>query len=162
MRATVPSNIVDNSYEVFPEGNYEGALAGAEHRDVKGDGSWKTLKIVTDNITPREGTGEPGRSKFQADITLTTDGVDIFEVEDFSSKDVPFGIVRSAGLLAGLAEGLNLGTRGPNGVEVDLKAVVEALIDGQFAGEKVSFQVSHYKPKNSDKVYEQYNRFGAA
>lgn len=162
MRAAIPTSLVDNSYENFPEGTYMGAIDSAEVRDVKNDGSWITLKIGLSDIKPFEGTSDPGRSRFQAEITLTTDGVNLFEVTNWADKNVPFGIRKTAGLLAGLAEGLGVAQRTPAGVECDLEAVVDGLTTGQFAGERVGFEVVHYSPKNSDKTYDQVNRFGAA
>ena len=161
MRASVPTAVVDNTYENFPQGNYDGEIREAELRDVNNDGSWLTLKVGVDNITPREGTANPGRDRFQSDITIRTDGVDLFEVTDFSNPDLPFGIRRAAGLLAGLGEGLGVAERTVEGVSVDLKAVAEALIDGKFKGERVGFEVTHYTNKK-DKTFDQYNRFGAA
>lgn len=161
MRATIPASDVDNSYAVFPEGLYNGQIATAEIRDVK-DG-WQTLKIAVEEVTPRDETQpSPGRTKFQSDITLKTDGVSVFEVGDFSSPDLPFGIRKAAGLLAGLAEGLGVATRENGQVVADLKSVAEALVAGEFKGEKIGFEVKHYKPKGKDKTYDQYNRFGPA
>lgn len=162
MRASVPTAVVDNTYEVFPQGYYDGDIAAAELRDPNKDGSWLTLKVAVSNITPKDGTQDPGRSAFQSDLTIKTDGVDLFEVEDFSDRDLPFGIRRSAGLLAGLAEGLGVATRENGSVQADLRAVAEALIEGNFEGERVGFEVAHYTPKDSDKARDQYNRFGPA
>jgi len=162
MRASIPTNVVDNSYTVFPEGFYTGALSSAEVRDPKSDGSWLLLRVGLDTITPNDGTADPGRESFRGDITISSDGHDLREITDFSSKEIPFGVVRSAGLLAGIAEALGVATRENGQVDVDLRQVVEALAEGNFAGERVAFEVTHYKPKNSDKIYEQFNRFGAA
>jgi hypothetical protein len=161
VRASVPTSTVDNTYEVFPKGVYDGNLSGAQQRDVNGDGSWITLKLSVSDITPKEGTADPGRTAFNSDLTLKTDGVDLFEVENFNSRDVPFGIRRSAGLLAGLAEGLGVAARENGIVSVDLAAVVTALVDSQFDGERVGFEVSHYTPKGGE-ARDQYNRFGPA
>lgn len=162
MRAEVPTSVVDNSYTVFPEGYYEGAIASAELRDPNNDGSWLVLKVGLNDITPKDGTSLTDRKTFKGDITVRTNGTDLFEMDGFTGDDLPFAIVRSAGVLAGLAEGLGVATRTNGAVNVDLKATAEALIDGQFEGERVSFQVTHYTPKGSDKPRDQYNRFGAA
>jgi hypothetical protein len=154
--------VVDNSYAVFPEGTYTGALSGAEVRDPKSDGSWLTLKVSLDDITPMDGTADPGRTKFNGDLTILTDGHDLREIEDFSNRDIPFSVVRSAGLIAGIAEALGVASRENGQVDVDIRQVLEALTEGNFAGERVAFEVTHYSPKNSDKTYEQFNRFGAA
>lgn len=164
MRARVPTSVVDNTYEAFPAGLYDGKIATAEIRDASKtkDGSWLTLKLGVEDITPRDGTPSPGREKFTGELTLTTDGVDVFTVEDFTNPNVPFGIRKTAGLLAGLAEGLNLGTRTKEGVEADLKQVAEALVAGDLKGDKISFEVAHYTNKTTGKIYDQYNRIGAA
>lgn len=162
-RARVPGALIDNSYENFPKGFYDGDITGAEVRDPNGDGSWLTLKLSVDNITPKEGTADPGRTRFQGDITLRTDGVDLSEVEDFGNGDIPYGVRKAGGLIAGIAEGLNVATRGDDGVlDVDLAAMVDALTSGDFEGERVGFEVSHYSPKTSDKTYDQFNQFGPA
>lgn len=161
MRVSVPTNIVDNSYEIYPEGNYDGDIASASIRDVLGDGSWLTLKVSLDGVTARDGTADAGRDRFQSDITLRTDGTDLFEVENFANGEIPFGIRRAAGLLAGLAEGLSIEDRADGAVGVDLKEVAEALVDGEFEGERVSFQVSHYTPKKEGSTArDQYGKFG--
>jgi hypothetical protein len=162
MRASIPTNVVDNSYAVFPEGTYTGALQSAEVRDPKSDGSWLTLKVGLDTITPMDGTTDPGRATFKGDFTIATDGHDLREIEDFSSREIPFSIVRSAGLIAGMAEALGVANRENGQVDVDIRQVLEALTEGNFAGERVAFEVTHYSPKNSDKTYEQFNRFGTA
>lgn len=163
MRASVPSTIVDNEYSLFPEGAYEGKIASAELRDPKGDGSWKVLKVALEDVTPREGTADPGREKFQSDITIVNDGIDVLEVTDFASQEIPFQIRRAAGLLAGLGEALGVAERKNGVVHADLKAVAEALIGGEFKGEKISFEVTHFKgKKEGSKPRDQYNRFGPA
>lgn len=162
MRASIPTNVVDNSYAVFPEGFYTGALTSAEVRDPKSDGSWLTLKVGLGEVTPNEGTADPGRASFKGDLTIRTDGHDILEIEDFSNREIPFSLVRSAGLIAGIAEALGVASREGGNVDVDIREVVEALTEGNFSGERVSFQVTHYSPKNSDKVYEQFGAFGTA
>lgn len=162
MRASVPTSVVDNTYEVFPQGYYDGDIVEAEVRDPNGDGSWLTLKIRTENITPKEGTEDPGRSAFQSELTIKTDGIELFDVDNFNDRSIPFGLVRAAGALAGLAEGLGVATRENGAVDVDLRQVAEALAAGQFNGERVGFQVTHYSPKDSDKTYDQFGGFGPA
>lgn len=162
MRASIPTNIVDNSYAVFPEGKYTGSLSGAEVRDPKGNGSWLTLKVSLDEISPMEGTEDPGRTKFNGDITILTDGHDMREIADFSDRNLPYALVKSAGLIGGMAEALGVASRENGRVDVDIPAVLEALTEGNFAGERVGFEVAHYSPKNSDKTYEQFNAFAMA
>lgn len=163
LRVNVPTNIVDNSYEIYPEGNYDGDIASASIRDVLGDGSWLTLKVSLDGVTARDGTADASRDRFQSDLTIRTDGIDLFEVENFANGEIPFGIRRAAGLLAGLAEGLSIEGRESGQVGVDLKEVAEALVDGQFEGERVSFEVAHYTPKKEGSTArDQYNTFGVA
>ena len=163
MRARVPEAVVDNAYELMPTGNYDGAIVSAVIRDPNNDGEWLTLRVSIEGVTSRDGTADTGRDRFQSDLTIRTDGVDLFEVEDFTNGEIPFGIRRAAGLLAGLAEGLGVESRADGAVEVDLRSVTEALIDGQFAGEQVAFEVSHYKgTKPGAKARDQYNRFGIA
>jgi len=162
MRVSIPTSVVDNTYTAFPEGTYTGALVSAEVKDPKDDGSWLLLKLGLDGISANEGTEDPGRSKFTADITLYTDGQNVAEIENFNADGVPFSLVRSSGLLAGIAEGLGVVTRDGTQVVVDLEQVIAALTDGNFEGERVSFEVSHYTPKGSDKTYEQFSAFGPA
>lgn len=162
MRASVPATTVDNSYETFPAGYYTGEITSVELRDPNGDGSWLVLKVAVAGITPKKGTPAPGRDRFQGDITIKTDGVDLFTVESFGNPDLPFMIRKGAGLLAGLAEGLGVAKRVNGQVEADLEAVSEALIAGEFKSNKIGFEVSNRKAKDSDKVYDGYNRFGAA
>lgn len=162
MRASVPTSTVDNTYEAFPRGAYDGEIQGAEIRDPNNDGSWLVLKLSVSGVTPKEGTADPGRSAFQSDITLKTDGVDVTTVEDFGNRDLPFPIRRSGGLLAGLSEALGVASRDNGQVSFDPAAIVDALVDGQFVGEKVGFEVGHYTPKGSTDARDQYNRFGPA
>lgn len=161
MRVSIPTALVDNTYENFPEGTYVGTIDGAEIRDVMNDGSWITLKISVDGVSPIGNTPEPGRQRFTGEVTLVTDGSDIRTLTDFG-KDTHFGLVRAAGLLAGLAEGLGVGERTPQGLQVDLDAVINGLADGQFAGEQVAFEVTHYTSKKSGKTTDQYAKFGPA
>lgn len=161
MRAAVPAAVVDNSYSAFQPGYYNGQIAGAEIRTPQE--GWQVIKLVVDNITPQEGTNDPGRTRFQGDLTIETDGVNLFEVEDFGKGDLPFMIRKSAGLLAGLAEGLGVGERVNGIVHADLKQVAEALIAGQFKGEKIGFEVANRpNKKDPEKPYDGYNRFGKA
>lgn len=163
MRARVPTQLVDNEYEAFPKGFYDGDIDSAEVRDPKDDGSWLTMEVGFASITPKEGTNDPGRSRFSNGITIYSEGVHVKDVEDFSNNDLPFGVRRAGGLLAGLAEGLGVATRDDDGyLDVDIEAVIDALTSGEFEGERVGFQVGHYSPKNSDKTYEQFERFGPA
>lgn len=163
MRASVPTSVVDNEYENFPKGYYDGNIDSAEVRDPNDDGSWLMIRLAVDEITPKEGTADPGRGRFSSDITVKTDGVDLFEVEDFNNPDLPFGIVRGAGLLAGLAEALGVGERDEQTGQVvaDLEAVAQAVTGGQFEGERVGFGVSHYTNSKGD-TYDQFERFGPA
>ena len=163
MRAHVPSNIIDNTYEEFPRGFYSGAIASAAIRDPNNDGSWLTLKIGVDSITPKDGTADPGRASFAAELTTLTDGVDLFEVEDFSNGKLPYPVVLSAGLLTRMAEALGVVTRGPNGSDLDLREFAGKLIDGKFVSERIGFQVTHYTTKGDNpKTYDQYGAFGSA
>ena len=157
MRVSIPTSGIDNEYPAFPEGAYSGVIASADLRDPNGDGSWLTLKVGLNEVTPREGTADPGRNRFQGDITIQTNGYNVFELENFN--DVDFRIKKAADLLAGLAEGLGVVTRDGKQVDVDLREVAEALIDGQFEGEEVGFEVGHWTPKEGP-ARDQYRAFG--
>lgn len=159
MRARVPTAAIDNSYEAFPEGAYDGQIASATLRDPNGDGSWLILKLGLDSIVPKEGTSDPGRERFSGDITIETDGVNVFDVEDFGNGKLDFRIRKSGALLAGLAEGLGLVTRENGQVDVDLREVADSLIDGQFEGETVGFEIGNWQPKEGP-TRDQYRAFG--
>lgn len=161
MRARVPTAIIDNTYEAFPEGHYNGKIVGAELRDPNRDGSWLILKLAAGDVTPKEGTPNPGRGAFSGDITLKSNGIDLFEIADFSDTSIPYPIRLSAGLLAGLAEVLGVGDRSNGAVETDLKAFTTALLDGQFQGEAVGFSVKHWS-KADGTPRDQFGAFGAA
>jgi|TARA_A100001037_G_scaffold91951_1_gene83355 hypothetical protein len=162
MQATIPTSLIDQSYETFPEGTYSGDIDSAAIRDPKGDGSWLTLKLGLDGVAPNEGTNDPGRTRFTGDITVATDGYDVREISDFSDRNVPFPVRRAGGLLAGLAEGLGIVQRnGTNMVAVDVSQVLDALTEGNFSGERVAFEVTHYTPA-SGKTREQFNQFGVS
>tara|TARA_R110002020_G_scaffold121916_3_gene277024 strand:+ start:17856 stop:18353 length:498 start_codon:yes stop_codon:yes gene_type:complete len=164
MQVTIPTSLIDQSYEAFPEGTYSGELDSSELRDPKGDGSWLTLKLGFDEVMANTGTDDPGRSRFTGDITIATDGYDVRELQesDLRNKNVPYSVRRTSGLLAGMAEGLGIVQRnGTGGVTVDLAEIVEALTEGNFAGERVAFEVSHYTTA-AGKTREQIKQFGRA
>lgn len=167
MRVRVPKAVVENSYEAFPEGNYEGVISGADVRDPNNDQSWLLIKLATSDVTAREGTADPGRSAFSGDIVLrntdreTGDVVDVREISDVNGS-TPFAIRRSAGLLAGIAAALQVGDVADSGdVEVDLGEVAEALVNGDFEGQKIAFAVSHYTNRKGD-TYDQFDVIGPA
>lgn len=161
MRVSIPTSGIDNTYEAFPEGAYEGQIASASLRDPNNDGSWLVLKIGIDSITAKEGTSETTRDRFSGDITIQTDGVNLFEVENFGNGKIPFTIKKAADLLAGLAEGLGVAGRDGGRVDVDLKEVAEALIDGQHEGDSVGFEVANWQPKaEGSSLRDQFASFG--
>lgn len=167
MRVRVPKAVVQNSYEAFPEGHYEGIISGADVADPNNDQSWLLLKLSVSDITPREGTADPGRSAFSGDITLrntdrdTGDVIDVREISDLNGS-TPFSIRRAAGLLSGVAAAVEVGDVADNGdVEVDLSQVAEALVDGDFEGQKVAFAVSHYTNRKGDTI-DQFDVIGPA
>lgn len=159
MRVSIPTSGIDNTYEAFPEGAYTGEIASAALRDPAGDGSWLVLKVGVNNIVPKDGTADPGRNRFSGDITIQTDGVNLLEVEDFANGEVPFTVKKAADLLAGLAEGLDVVSREDGRVEVDLREIFEGLIDGQFEGETVGFEIGNWQPKEGP-TRDQYRAFG--
>lgn len=163
MRARVPANLIRSTYSVFPEGNYSGEIVSASLRDPKGDGSWLTLKLGVGSVTANEGTDNPGRDRFQSDILIKTDGVNVFDIEDFNDEAIPFQIRKASGLLAGLAIGLGVVEEGKGGSDLDLKDVAEALIDGKFQGDRVGFTVGHWTgSKEGATPRDQYKEFGHA
>lgn len=158
----IPTNLIDNTYELFPPGDYDGSIDGAELRDPMGDSSWVILRVSLTDIRAREGTADTDRTTFSGDITLLSNDVDLRELDTITA-DTPFMLQRASGLLGGIAEGIGVtGERTNGAVDADVPAIVEALTNGQFEGERVGFSVSHYKPKGKDKVYEQFLRFGVA
>ncbi len=159
MRVSIPTSGIYNAYEAFPEGSYNGEITSAVLRDPNGDGSWLVLKVGVSNITAKEGTADPGRARFSGDILIQSDGVNVFEVENFATVD--FRIKKASELLAGLAEGVGAASRENGQVDVDLKEVAEALIDGQFEGEAVGFEVANWQPKEEgSSLRDQYRAFG--
>jgi hypothetical protein len=156
MRVAVPNATVDNTYEAFPAGDYEGTIEGASIRDPNQDGSWVLAKLSLTSVTPREGTADPGRSAFSGDITIAnTDKsgkfADVRELTEINGK-TPFAVKRGVGLLAGLATAVGAGERDNSHTSVDLKATVDALVDGAFNGQRIAFRVSHYNDRDQIEV----------
>lgn len=155
MRVQVPSAVVNNSYKAFPQGSFDGTISAAQVRDIKNDGSWVVIKLSLDKVTPREGTPNPGRDRFSGDITLVNtdregNTVDLRQLTEING-DTPFSIERSAGLLAGLGAALGVAEVDDAGnVGVDFSQVAEALVDGQFAGQRIGFEVSHYTTSKNE------------
>ena len=148
MRIDIPTSIVDNDYEVFPVGKYNGTISGAKVRDPNGDGSWVIAKVSVTDVTPREGTAEPARNAFSGDITLRNtdkDGnvVDVRDLDRITDK-TPFPVRRAAGLLAGLGTAAGVADRTDGRVSVDLGQVAEALVNEQFNNQRIGFEVTHY------------------
>lgn len=166
MRAVVPTSVTDNRPDAFPEGFYEGTISGAAVRDPNKDGSWVLVALSLSDITPREGTADPGRKSYRSDILLRNtdrDGnvVDIRELDSVNGG-TPFQIRRAAGLLAGLGLAVGAAERTPQGDIVDFGAVAEQLVGGAFEGQRISFQVNHWTPKGGGEARDQIVRIGPA
>ncbi len=167
MRVQVPSAIVNNEYPVFPQGAYDGKITAAAVRDPNNDGSWVLIKLTVGDITPREGTADPGRDRFSGDITLrNTDQEgnvqDLRELSEFNGT-THWSIQTGARLLAGLAAGLDVAEVDEAGnVNVDFSQVAEALIDGAFEGQRVGFEVNNYVSKKTKKTGDGFDAFGPA
>lgn len=166
MRVTVPSAVVQNSYTAFPAGNYDGTLTGAQVRDPNGDGSWVIIKVSAGDISPREGTADPGREKFSGDITIRNTDKDTGEAQDLRelsevNGNLHWSIERGAGLLAGMGAAFGVAEVDDAGnVSVDLGALATALIDGQFEGERFGFEVTNRT--RDGKTYDGFRTIGPA
>lgn len=155
MRVSVPSAVAHNKYEAFPEGFYTGEISEAKQVQSQ-DGSWRGVSISHGSVLPNEGTDDPGRNRYTATLTIERDGVNVLEVADFTDDSLPYGIRKSGALLAGLAEGLNIAEVANGQIDFDPEALVEALLEGTFEGERVSFEVTNWGENNENDQVEQY------
>mgnify|MGYP006283097509 CR=1 FL=1 len=162
MRAPIPTGRIRNRYDPFPQGTYRGRLTEAEVRDPTGEGEWLTIEVTVEDIEPVGETDDPGRSTYSDDLTIQTDGLHVDDVEDFTNDEVPFGLVRTAGLLAGLGEAVGALEIDDGAVEnaVDISPILSALNEGEFDGEIVGFEIGHWT-NNDDEVNDQFAAFGA-
>lgn len=161
MRAKVPAARVHNEYEAFPPGYYDGNLSGAEVRDPRGEGEWLTLRVSLDNVAAREGTEDPGRTRFNGDITILTDGYDVREIDDFSNDNLPYQIQVAGELLGGIAEGLGVYETEGRDIVFDPEAVISALASGDLEGERLGFGVRNWED-NDGNVRDDFSQFGPA
>lgn len=167
MRVNVPNAIVDNEYPAFAPGTYDGTIASADVRDPNKDGSWLLIKLGLSDVTPREGTQGDGRSAFSGDIVIRNTDQETGAVQDLREMESINGechwsIERGAGLLAGIGFALGVADRDEQNTTVDLAQVAEALVDGDFAGQRVGFEVGNYISKKNQKTYDQFNAIGPA
>lgn len=164
MRATVPTGRIRNRYDPFPEGTYRGRIDETEVRDPNDDGEWLLVEVSVEDIEPVDETDDPGRDSFSDDLTVKTDGLHIADIEDFTQDDLyegrTFGLVRAAGLLAGLGEAVGATEIDDEEMEqsVDIEAILEALTSGEFDSEVVGFEVGHYE--RDDGLDDQFVAFG--
>lgn len=161
MRARVPAARVHNEYEAFPEGFYDGDLAEARVRDPNEDGSWLRLRISLDNVAPKEGTEDPGRTRFTGEITVLTDGYNVAEIDDFGNDELPYPVQLAGELLGGIAEGLGVYDTDGKYIEFDPGELISALTDGAFEGERVGFRVRHWTDKEGN-TRDDFAQFGPA
>lgn len=152
MRAHVPTSLVDNEYELFPEGTFAGELASAERQEYD-DGERITIRAAFANT---RGLGEDapetnGRT-FTGEIPVRHGGQSVTEIADFSNSEIPFPLRLGAGWLAGLAEAVGAATRDEETgvVDVDFAEFLEALQDGEFKDREVAFEVRHRTYENND------------
>lgn len=163
MLATIPTSLVDNEYELFPEGTFVGKLADAKTRTFDGGDAVINVSITDTEVV--EGDQDPGGRTFTGRITFTQGGLNVLEVSNFGDNTLPFGIRRAGGLLAGLAEAVGAVQRDPSGapVALDLEAFVDSLLTGEYAAAPVRFTVTHYTPKKSgSKARDEFLRIGPA
>ena len=152
---TVPSSIVDNTFVPFPEGTYRGALEDCKL--VKNDvGSWAGLEVAFVNIEPVGDSPEDARP-FRDTITIRVKDESILDVEDFSKlPNELFGLRLGGGLLGGLAEAFDAGTRTDDGIQLDLEEFIVALQDGSYKGAEATFTTRQrereYVNKEGNKV----------
>jgi hypothetical protein len=158
MRVTIPTSAVDNTYTPMPEGEYEGTIDLAEEKSPTDD--WTVVRISLTDVASTDADVDLSRSRFGADLTIATNGESLLEISEYSDK-LPFAIRKTAACLAGLAEGVGVTQRTETGVDFDISDVYDALLAGEFRGERVRFEVSHYTPKNGGRTREQFAAFGA-
>lgn len=165
MQATVPTSLVDNEYELFPEGTFVGELASATRRD-NDEGDRVSLRVSLANTRGLGGDApETGGRTFSDDIVTVWDGISVAEVSDFSDDSLPYPLRLGAARLAGLAEACGAAQRGDNGVAVDFAAFVEALQEGEFEDREVAFEVNHRSYENNDGeevTRDEFQRIGPA
>lgn len=165
MRTKVPVSGIRNEYEPFPVGLYTGTLGEVELRDPQGEGEWLTLRLPTENIEAEgEETGDPGRSRYQDEVTIKTDGIDLGEDVEEVSDELPFQIQRAAEVLGGLAWALGviqIDEDATGDVELDFGELIDALQQQEFEGERVAFQIGHWEDDDGA-THDQYVAFGPA
>jgi hypothetical protein len=139
--ANVPNALVDNEYELFPEGTFIGKLTGAKTRTF--DSGDQILNLSFGSTMPAtEEDPETGGRAFTGRVQLKRQGLSILDIADFG-PNVPFPLRRAGGLLAGMAEAVGAGVRGEDGVAVDLGEFIDALIEGDYENANAKFRVVH-------------------
>lgn len=147
---TVPTALVDNDYELFPEGAFMGVLSGAAQKEF----DWGTiLNVSLAKTSPLdEGGAETNGRTFTGRISLSHDGVSLFDIT--SVEGATFPLRKAAGLLAGLAEAVGAVERTNGSISLDLEDFVEALTGGVYEDQAVLFRVSHNSWETKDSAGE--------
>lgn len=146
----IPAAVTDNTPTPFPVGVYIGELADIEHRESTENGHVFLRMNFVSNNPADDNTGDPGNRILRDDACIRYAGESLFDYEEITD-DTPFLLRRGAGLLSGLALAVGAVDRGPEGVvDIDLPSFVHDLEEGEYAGEKVKFQVEHNTYKKKD------------
>jgi len=139
--AHVPSALVDNEYELFPEGTFTGKLVGAKMRTFDSGDQILNISVGGTAAASDEDPDTGGRT-FTGRVQLKRQNLSILDITTFG-PNVPFPLRRAGGLLAGLAEAVGAGERGDAGVDVDLEDFIEDLMGGAFENAELLFEVTH-------------------
>jgi hypothetical protein len=145
-QSVIPTTIVDNVYEPFPEGTYRGRLADCK-LVTNDDKTWAGLEVSFIDNEPLNDSPEDARA-FTDTITIRAKGTSITEVTDF--KTLPkelFGLRLGGGLLAGLAEAFGAAIRTEDGVALDLEDFISNLQSGSHKDKMAVFITRHRSRK---------------
>jgi hypothetical protein len=142
MQSVIPTNIVDNVYEPFPEGTYKGRLADCK-LVTNDDKTWAGLEVSFVDNEPLNDSPEDARA-FTDTITIRAKGKSITEVDSFATLPKEyFGLRLGSGLLAGLAEAFGAAVRTEDGVAVDLEDFISNLQSGAHKDKYAVFITRH-------------------
>lgn len=141
----VPTSIVENTYEPFPEGTYMGTYSDFSIRD-NADGSWMALDLTFTDIQPADDTSPEDGRPFTGSVTIRVKDVSLVDVDDVSSLPRElFALRLGAGLLGGLALAFGEAHETDEGVDFDLENFISKLQNGAMQGKQAAFVTKHKK-----------------